>query len=102
VSVETGPIAPRQPAPPTAYKQSADQALIAELRRLENAQADLLLDHFGAVQPSHRLLDAGSGRGGTSFMAGSSIATGVEDAVLTAYREGSFHYLLIVADYIGW
>jgi hypothetical protein len=34
--------------------------------------------------------------------AASSIATGVEDAVLTAYREGSFHYLLIVADYIGW
>ena len=32
----------------------------------------------------------------------SSVATGIEDAFLTAYREGSFHYLLIVADYVGW
>ena len=32
----------------------------------------------------------------------SSVATGVEDPFLTAYREGSFHYLLIVADYVGW
>jgi len=28
----------------------------------------------------------------------SSVATGIEDAFLTAYREGSFHYLLIAAD----
>ena len=31
----------------------------------------------------------------------SSVATGIEDPFLTAYREGSFHYLLIVADYVG-
>jgi geranyl diphosphate 2-C-methyltransferase len=30
----------------------------------------------------------------------SSVATGVEDPFLTAYREGSFHYLLIAADRI--
>jgi geranyl diphosphate 2-C-methyltransferase len=46
-----------------------DQAIIAEMHRLESAQSDLLLDHFGAVRPADRLLDAGSGRGGTSFMA---------------------------------
>jgi geranyl diphosphate 2-C-methyltransferase len=46
-----------------------DQAIIAEMHRLESAQADLLLDHSGAVQPGERLLDAGAGRGGTSFMA---------------------------------
>jgi geranyl diphosphate 2-C-methyltransferase len=225
-----------------------DQAVIAEMHRLESAQSELLLGQFGAMQPSDRLLDAGSGRGGTSFMAnlrfgceidgvsisetqvrfaneqavergvadkvrfhyknmldtgfatgsrravwtnettmyvdlhdlyrefarllrgggryacitgcsndvtggrskavsqidqhytcnihprseyfkalaandfvpitvidltpdtipywelraGSSLATGIEDAFLTAYREGSFHYLLIVADYVGW
>ncbi|HEV3173358.1 MAG TPA: geranyl diphosphate 2-C-methyltransferase [Actinocrinis sp.] len=28
----------------------------------------------------------------------SSVATGIEEAFLTAYREGSFHYLLIAAD----
>ena len=28
----------------------------------------------------------------------SSLATGIEGPFLTAYREGSFHYLMIVAD----
>jgi geranyl diphosphate 2-C-methyltransferase len=43
--------------------------IIAEMHRLETAQADVLLDHLGAISPDDRLLDAGSGRGGTSFMA---------------------------------
>ena len=30
----------------------------------------------------------------------SSVATGIEEPFLTAYREGSFHYLLIAADRI--
>jgi geranyl diphosphate 2-C-methyltransferase len=30
----------------------------------------------------------------------SSVATGIEQAFLAAYREGSFHYLLIAADRI--
>lgn len=46
-----------------------DERIIEEMHRLETAQADLLLDHLGAVSPTDRLLDAGSGRGGTSFMA---------------------------------
>jgi len=31
----------------------------------------------------------------------SSVATGIEDPFLEAYREGSFHYLLIAADRVG-
>lgn len=46
-----------------------DQEIIKELHRLETAQADLLLDQFGPVEPEDRLFDAGCGRGGTSFMA---------------------------------
>jgi geranyl diphosphate 2-C-methyltransferase len=46
-----------------------EQAIIAELHRLESAQADLLIDHFGEIGAGSRLLDGGSGRGGTSFMA---------------------------------
>jgi geranyl diphosphate 2-C-methyltransferase len=46
-----------------------DQRIIEELHRLETAQAEVLLDHFGAIGRDSRLLDAGSGRGGTSFMA---------------------------------
>jgi geranyl diphosphate 2-C-methyltransferase len=50
-------------------KAIQEQAIITELHRLESAQADLLLDHAGPVRADDRLLDAGSGRGGTSFMA---------------------------------
>lgn len=46
-----------------------DDRIIAELHRLESAQADVLLDHLGDVSPEDRLLDGGSGRGGTSLMA---------------------------------
>lgn len=42
---------------------------IAELHRLECAQAEYLLDHLGPVRADQRVLDAGSGRGGTSFLA---------------------------------
>ena len=44
-------------------------------------QADLLLDHFGTVRPTDRLLDAGSGRGGTSFMANLRFGCEVDGAV---------------------
>ncbi len=57
LSVLEGPVATR------------DERIISELHRLETAQADILLDYLGAVVAQDRLLDAGSGRGGTSFMA---------------------------------
>jgi geranyl diphosphate 2-C-methyltransferase len=43
--------------------------IIAEMHRLETAQAEVLLDHLGDVRPEDQLLDAGCGRGGTSIMA---------------------------------
>jgi geranyl diphosphate 2-C-methyltransferase len=46
-----------------------DDAIIAEMHRLETAQAEVLLDHLGPIRSEHRLLDAGCGRGGTSIMA---------------------------------
>lgn len=56
-----------------AYDESVldgpEEGIIAELHRLETAQADVLLDHLGPVAPEDRLLDGGSGRGGTSIMA---------------------------------
>jgi geranyl diphosphate 2-C-methyltransferase len=50
-------------------EETRDERIIAELHRLETAQADVLLDHLGDVGPTDRLLDNGSGRGATSFMA---------------------------------
>ena len=48
---------------------SRDECIIAELHRLECAQADFLADHLGAVTPDDRLLDSGCGRGGGSMVA---------------------------------
>lgn len=49
--------------------ETRDERIIQEMHRLETAQAHLLLDHLGAVGPDDRIMDTGSGRGGTSFMA---------------------------------
>ncbi|GAB3415815.1 SAM-dependent methyltransferase [Flindersiella endophytica] len=49
--------------------ETRDERIIEEMHRLETAQADLLLDHLGDIGPGDRLLDGGSGRGGTSIMA---------------------------------
>jgi geranyl diphosphate 2-C-methyltransferase len=46
-----------------------DDRIIKEMHRLETLQANFLLDHLGNISPDDRLLDAGSGRGGTSIMA---------------------------------
>ncbi len=57
------------PAVLEAPEDAREQAIITEMHRLESAQAELLLDHFGPVSSGDHLLDAGSGRGGSSFMA---------------------------------
>ncbi|MEU4998169.1 geranyl diphosphate 2-C-methyltransferase [Streptomyces sp. NPDC021622] len=46
-----------------------DERIIAELHRLECAQADFLADHLGTVATDDRLLDSGCGRGGGSLVA---------------------------------
>ncbi|WP_030664375.1 geranyl diphosphate 2-C-methyltransferase [Streptomyces rimosus] len=50
-------------------EDTRDVRTIAELHRLECAQAELLADHLGAVAPEDRLLDSGCGRGGGSLVA---------------------------------
>ena len=60
-----------------------DDAIIAEMHRLETAQAGLLLDHLGDIEPGHRLLDAGSGRGGTSFMAAQRFGCQVDGVTIS-------------------
>ena len=50
-------------------EDTRDYRIITEMHRLETAQAKVLLDHLGDISPGDRLLDAGCGRGGTSFMA---------------------------------
>ena len=63
--------------------ETRDEAIIAEMHRLETAQAEVLLDHFGDVQPGDRLLDGGSGRGGTSFMANQRFGCQVDGVTIS-------------------
>jgi len=65
-----------------------DDLVIRELHRLETAQADVLLDHLGAVSAADRLLDAGSGRGGTSFMAAERFGCEVDGVSISEYQVG--------------
>lgn len=60
-----------------------DQVIIAEMHRLETAQAELLLDHFGEVGPGDTLMDGGSGRGGTSFMANLRFGCAVDGVTIS-------------------
>ncbi len=69
-------------------EDTRDDRIIAEMHRLETAQADVLLDHLGAIEPTARLLDAGSGRGGTSFMAHRRFGARVDGVSISEYQVG--------------
>jgi geranyl diphosphate 2-C-methyltransferase len=64
-------------------KGTRDQRIIEELHRLETAQADVLLDHLGEISRAHRLMDAGSGRGGTSIMANARFGCAVDGVTIS-------------------
>lgn len=42
--------------------------VLKEMHRLENEQVDIILDGLGDVSPDATVVDAGSGRGGTTYM----------------------------------
>jgi geranyl diphosphate 2-C-methyltransferase len=64
-------------------KDTRDERIIAELHRLESAQAQVLLDHLGTITPEDRLLDGGSGRGGTSLMANERFGCRVDGVTIS-------------------
>jgi geranyl diphosphate 2-C-methyltransferase len=80
-----GPVDPSVLATPADQR---DEAIIHEMHRLETAQADLLLDHLGSVGTDDRLLDAGSGRGGTSLMANARFGCQVDGVSISEYQVG--------------
>jgi geranyl diphosphate 2-C-methyltransferase len=61
-----------------------EKKLIAELHRLESAQAELLLDHLGPLERDDTLVDAGCGRGGSMVMAHQRFGCRVEGVTLSA------------------
>ena len=70
----------------TPGDEARDDAIIREMHRLETAQADVLLDQLGPVGPDDRLLDAGSGRGGTSLMANARFGCQVDGVSISEYQ----------------
>ncbi|MEU8617599.1 geranyl diphosphate 2-C-methyltransferase [Streptomyces sp. NPDC048623] len=61
-----------------------EKKLIAELHRLESAQAEVLLDHLGPITAADTLVDAGCGRGGSSVMAHQRFGCRVEGVTLSS------------------
>ncbi|WP_203841766.1 geranyl diphosphate 2-C-methyltransferase [Winogradskya humida] len=68
--------------------ETRDQRIINELHRLESAQADLLLDHLGPLGPDDKVLDGGSGRGGTSIMANRRFGCEADGVSISEYQVG--------------
>ncbi|WP_447034968.1 geranyl diphosphate 2-C-methyltransferase [Streptomyces sp. DSM 118878] len=68
------------PADDSGYEKK----LIAELHRLESAQAEVLLDHLGIIQGRDTLVDAGCGRGGSMVMAHQRFGCKTEGVTLSA------------------
>ncbi|MFI5782345.1 geranyl diphosphate 2-C-methyltransferase [Nocardia sp. NPDC051570] len=69
-------------------EDTRQERIVRELHRLETAQAELLLDQLGDVLPTDRLMDAGSGRGGTSFMANQRFGCQVDGVTISEYQAG--------------
>ncbi|WP_406139765.1 geranyl diphosphate 2-C-methyltransferase [Streptomyces sp. NBC_01089] len=61
-----------------------EKKLIAELHRLESAQAEVLLDQLGSIGRNDTLVDAGCGRGGSMVMAHQRFGCTVEGVTLSA------------------
>ena len=78
-----GPVDPSVLATPAAER---DASIIKEMHRLETAQADILLDHLGSIAGDDRLLDGGSGRGGTSLMAHWRFGCRVDGVSISEYQ----------------
>jgi geranyl diphosphate 2-C-methyltransferase len=81
-------IGPVDPSVLSTPADRRDEAIIHEMHRLEMAQAELLLDHLGEVGADERLLDAGSGRGGTSLMANARFGCQVDGVSISEYQVG--------------
>src|SRR6266545_6542223 len=79
-------LGPVDPSVLATAADDRDEAIIQEMHRLETAQADLLLDHLGSVGADDRLLDAGSGRGGTSLMANGRFGCRVDGVSISEYQ----------------
>ncbi len=69
-------------------ESTREDRVIRELHRLEHMQARFLIEQLGDVEPVDRVLDAGSGRGGTSFMVNERFGCRVDGVTISEYQVG--------------
>lgn len=81
-------VGPYDPSVLDGPADTRDERIIAELHRLESAQANLLLDHLGPIGRDDMILDGGSGRGGTSIMANQRFGCQVDGVSISEYQVG--------------
>ncbi|GHF34309.1 geranyl diphosphate 2-C-methyltransferase [Streptomyces morookaense] len=77
---------PYDPAVLEAPAPDRSRRIVNELHRLESSQADLLLDHLGPLPADARAVDAGSGLGGTAFMAHQRWGCSVDGVTISEYQ----------------
>ncbi|MEV0681837.1 methyltransferase domain-containing protein [Actinosynnema sp. NPDC050436] len=65
-----------------------EQAINAEMHRMETRQVDTLVEALGSVPPTARILDAGSGRGGTAFLLHQVFGCRVDGVNISTYQNG--------------
>ncbi|MGW2250081.1 geranyl diphosphate 2-C-methyltransferase [Kitasatospora sp. NPDC001660] len=70
----------------TPEDSEREKKVIAELHRLESAQAEVLLDHLGGITAENTLVDAGCGRGGSMVMAHQRFGCKVEGLTLSTQQ----------------
>jgi geranyl diphosphate 2-C-methyltransferase len=66
--------------------ESREEPLLAELHRMENRQTEMIINSLGGVGRNGRVLDAGSGRGGTAFMLHDRFGCFVEGITISTYQ----------------
>ncbi|WP_172388181.1 cyclopropane-fatty-acyl-phospholipid synthase family protein [Streptomyces sp. MNP-20] len=69
-------------APP----EEREAKIAAELHRMETEQVGALTETLGILPPESRILDAGSGRGGTAFLLHQAYGCRVDGVNLSAYQ----------------
>lgn len=66
--------------------ESQESRIVEEMHRLESQQVDVIINALGDVSPHDRVLDAGSGRGGTSFMIAEEFGCSVDGVNISEYQ----------------
>ena len=66
--------------------EAREQAVNAEMHRMETRQVNVLIEALGPVSPTARILDGGSGRGGTAILLHKAFGCRVDGVNISTYQ----------------